>query len=213
MFVRSNGVWTEQQVLTASDGAAFDNFARSVAVDGDTAVISADSKAVGFNNFQGAAYVFVRNGTVWTQQQKLTASDGTSGDHLGWSVALSGNTAVIGDEPSSLSGAAYVFVRNGTVWTQQQKLTPSDGALGAIFAFTVAVNGDTAVVGAYAKSPDGAAYVFVRNGTVWTQQQKLTASGTATNSHFGYSVTVNGDTAVIGAFDKTIGTAATQGAA
>ena len=133
-------------------------------------------------------------------------------------MALNGDTALIGELPSSLSGAAYVFVRNGTVWSQQQKLTPSDGAYGAQFAFTVSLNADTAVIGAYNKtinghSGGGAAYVFVRNGTVWTQQQELLPSDLVESDHFGYSVAINGDTAIVGAFNKNIGTSSSEGAA
>jgi hypothetical protein len=214
VFVRNGTAWTMQQELSPSDGTAFMDFGRSVAIDGDTVVVGADEKAVGFNNNQGAVYVFVRSGTVWTQQQKLTASDGTSGDKLGFSVALSGDTAVIGDLPISLSGAAYVFVRSGTVWSQQQKLTPSDGALGGAFAFSVSVNGDTAVVGAYNKgqSAQGAAYVFVRNGSVWSQQQELLPSNSNNNDHFGYAVAIDADTALIGAYNKIIGANSGEGA-
>ena len=100
----------------------------SVAVSGDTVVVGAENK----NNGQGAAYVFVRNGTVWNQQQKLTASDGAFTDFFGCSVAVDGDTALVGanDKKIGSQGAAYVFVRSGTTWSQQQELTASDGAAG-----------------------------------------------------------------------------------
>ena len=124
--------WIQQQQLTASDGAQGDFFGISVSVSGDTAVVGAPRHAVGGKTEQGAAYVFVRNGTVWTQQQELTASDAVAFDQFGRSVAVDGNTAVISADQKAVGfnnfqGAAYVFVRSGTVWTQQQKLTASDG--------------------------------------------------------------------------------------
>ncbi|APR75713.1 Fibronectin type III domain protein [Minicystis rosea] len=197
VFVRSGSVWTQQQKLTASDGTASDVFGVSVAVSGDTALIGAWAKA----SFKGAAYAFVRSGNVWIQQQKLLAPDGTADDDFGISVALSGDTALIGAHGDDSMGSARVFVRSGGTWTQQQKLTASDGALIDNFGCSVAVSGDTALVGAYGKaSLTGAAYVFVRSGSVWAQQQKLTASDGAPNDSFGFSVAVSGDAAVVGAY-------------
>ena len=87
---------------------------------------------MGANSRQGAAYVFVRSGSTWTQQQKLTASDGLTSDQLGGAVALVGNTAVVGARENnfgaSRNGKVYVFLRSGTTWSQQQKLTASDGS-------------------------------------------------------------------------------------
>lgn len=217
VFVRSDGIWTQQQKLTASDGTGDDNFGVSVTVSGDTAVVGADKADLGW---QGAAYVFVRSGGIWTQQQKLTASDGAGGDHFGISVAISGDTAVFGAYGGGYyaPGAAYVFVRSGGAWIEQQKLMASDGVMGNEFGRSVAVSGDTAVVGAYrtdvsGQSMQGAAYVFVRNGSVWTQQQKLTASDGAMWDQFGISVTVSGDTAVVGAHRAAVSGHIEQGAA
>ena len=192
--------WTQQQEFTVSDGAAKDYVGCSVSVNVDTAVIG----AFGRNNQQGSAYVLVRNGTVWTQQQELTASDGAAGDLFGHSVSVSGDTAVIGAfGRSSQSGAAYVFVRSGGVWSQQQELTAPDGRASEAFGVSVSVSGDTAVIGAYNTDSDrGAAYVFVRSGGVWSQQQKLTAADGAASDQFGLSVSVSGDTAVVGALGK-----------
>lgn len=142
---------------------------------------------------------------------KLIASDAAVFDSFGNSVALSGDTAVVGawsdDDAGSLSGSAYVFVLSGGVWTQQAKLTASDGAFQDRFGNSVAVSGDTVVVGAYADdhvngsfNNEGSAYVFVRTGSVWTQQAKLTASDAAVLDDFGISVAVSGDTAVVGAW-------------
>jgi len=207
VFVRSGTTWTEQQKLTASDGAAYDIFGESVSISGDTAIVGArhdDDKG----SSSGSAYVFVRSGTTWTEQQKLTASDGASSDWFGWSVSISGDTAIVGayldDDKGSASGSAYVFVRSGTTWTEQQKLTASDGASSDYFGRSVSISGDTAIVGAYQDddkgSASGSAYVFLRSGTTWTEQQKLTASDGGSVDHFGYSVSISGDTAIVGAY-------------
>jgi len=208
VFTRSGTTWTEQQKLTAADYAAFDLLGWSVAVDGDTAVIGANNDDIGANTDQGSAYVFTRSGTTWTQQQKLTASDGADFDNLGSSVAMDGDTAVIGAPFKIVNGgfdrgSAYVFTRSGTTWTQQQKLTASDGADFDNLGLNVAVSGDTAIIGALyhdAVATDaGAAYMFTRSGTTWTQQQKLTASDGASGDFFGGGVAVSGNTVVVGA--------------
>ena len=196
VFARSGNTWTQQAVLLASDRARGDQFGVSVSVSGTTAVVGASGRASG----QGAAYVFVQSGTTWTQQAELTSSDAAAGDAFGAAVSLSGTTAVIGaSSKGSGRGAAYVFAGSGGVWTQQAALSSTDGAAGDAFGFSVSVNGDTAVVGAYAKSNNqGAAYVFVRSAGAWSQQAKLAAIALASDAEFGYSVSVNADTAVVG---------------
>ncbi|HEX2619367.1 MAG TPA: FG-GAP repeat protein, partial [Phototrophicaceae bacterium] len=123
-------------MLLASDGALNDRFGGAVAVSGNTAVIGAANA----NGELGAAYVFTRNGNIWTQQQELIASDAAIDDLFGWSVAISGDVAVVGAfGKNSNQGAAYVFTRSGTTWTQQQKLTASDAASGDSFGISVAI--------------------------------------------------------------------------
>jgi len=207
VFTRTGRVWAQQEKLTASDGASNAFFGWSVAVDGDTIVIGAvfdDDNG----DRSGSAYVFTRIGTVWTLQEKFTASDGASGDSFGFSVAINGDTIVIGavfdDDNGIDSGSAYVFTRTGTVWALQgKKITASDGASIDRFGLSVAVNGDTIVVGAFLDDDNGSdsgnAYVFIRTGTVWALQEKLTASDGTNDDPFGLSVAVNGDTIVIGA--------------
>ena len=208
---RGQCTWQELAKLTASDGAAVDQFGLSVALWGDTAVVGAPFGDPAGEDNAGSAYVFVRSGPpgseVWTEQAKLTASDAAATDVFGYSVAVTGDTAVVGahqnDDAGDSSGSAYVFVRSGGVWTQQAKLTAADAAEAEWFGYSVAVSGDTAVVGAYrddhAGSTSGSAYVFIRSGSVWTQQAKLTASDAAALDRFGISVAVSGDTAVVGA--------------
>ncbi|MCP4545787.1 MAG: DUF11 domain-containing protein [bacterium] len=207
VFVRNGTTWTEQQKLTASDAAADDRFGNSVGISGDTVVVGAylDDDA-GIDS--GSAYVFVRSGTTWTEQQKLTASDAAADDLFGESVGISGDTIVLGaphdDDAGSISGSTYVFVRSGTTWTEQQKLTASDAAADDLFGQSVGISGDTVVVGADrdddAGSDSGSAYVFVRSGPTWTEQQKLTASDAAADDRFGSLVGISGDTVVVGAY-------------
>jgi len=209
VFVRSGGVWTEQAKLTASDAAEYDAFGYSVGVSGDTAVIGAAFDTHAGGDYAGSAYVFVRSGGVWTEQAKLTASDAAGGEYFGSSVSISGDTAVIGapydtHAGEDYAGSAYVFVYSGSAWTEQAKLTASDAAEYDSFGYSVAVSGDTAVIGAVYDTHAGgdyagSAYVFVRSGGVWTQQAKLTASDAALADRFGISVSISGDTAVVGA--------------
>src|SRR6266498_686609 len=172
---------SQEAKLTARDAASGDIFGFSVAVTGDTVVVGAS----GDNMLAGSAYVFVRSGTGWSQQAKLTASDAASGDRFGDAVGISGNTVVVGaSDAASDAGSAYVFVRSGTSWSQQAMLTASDAAVFDLFGRALAVSGDTAVVGAISDDTDagpdaGSAYVFVRSGTGWSQQAKLTASDAA----------------------------------
>jgi len=229
--------YLQAQKLVASDAAYGDSFGSSVALsgDGNTALIGAPTKTVNGQQGAGAAYVFVRpsGGTTWTQQQELTASDTATSDYFGFSVALSGdgNTALI-DAPiktvngQTYAGAAYVFVRpsGGTTWTQQQELTAPDAATSDHFGISVAMSGDGNTVLIRASNEivngqpfAGAAYVFVRpsGGTAWTQQQELTASDAARYDFFGTSVALSddGNTALIGASDKTVNGQLYSGAA
>jgi hypothetical protein len=209
VFVRAGGSWSLQTHLTAEDGAVNDRFGTSVAVSGDIVAVGVPGYDHSGANDAGAAYVFVRSGASWSFQDKLLALDPHTEDYLGVTVALSGDTALIGarwddTDRGTNAGSAYVFTRSGAAWNQQGRLTASDGAAEDYFGESVALSGDTAVVGAYwhdtiAGANAGAAYVFVRSGAVWTQQQQLTASDGAAGDALGTSVAVSGDTAVAGA--------------
>ncbi len=234
----------QQAYLKAHQVNANDQFGRSVAVSGDTVVVGAhreDSRTTGINSTPddtggqffdaGAAYVFVRSGTNWMQQAYLKAHQVNAFDEFGGSVAVSGDTVVVGaagensnttgvnstpNENVLNAGAAYVFVRNGTTWTQQAYLKAHQVNWEDYFGYSVAVSGDTVVVGAHAEDSStmgvnstpndiylnfeaGAAYVFVRSGTNWTQQAYLKAHQVNREDYFGYSVAVSGDTVVVGA--------------
>jgi hypothetical protein len=232
----------QQAYAKASNTGSDDGFGTSIAVSGDTVVVGAPLEASnatgvdgnGYNNSAagaGAAYVFVRNGETWTQQAYLKASNTGEGDGFGWSVAISGNTIVVGayQEDSNTTtvnggganngatgaGAAYVFTRSGTTWTQQAYLKAANANAGDLFGSVVVVAGDTAAIGANreasqatgvngdaannASYASGAAYVFVRTGTTWTQQAYLKASDTAPGAEFGSSLGLSGESLIVGA--------------
>jgi len=214
VFNRQGGSWVEGQKLTASDGAAGDQFGWSVAVSGSTIVVGAWLDDIGGNVDQGSAYVFNRQGGSWVETRKLTASDGAERDHFGWSVAVSGSTVVVGAiGDNTFQGSAYVFNRQGGSWVETQKLTASDGGTGE-FGYSVAINGSTVVVGAISSNSfQGAAYVFNRQGGSWVEEQKLTTSDGATFDLFGWSVAVSGSTVVVSARGDTVGANFDQGSA
>jgi len=204
VFVRTGNNWTQQAKLLPDDGAANDLFG-APAIDGDTVLIGAFRDDDNGEN-SGSAYIFTRTGSTWTQQAKLLAPDGAAGDSFGGLVSLSGDTALIGaggdDDQGVDSGSAYVFIRTGTVWTHQAKLLASDGQAGDSFG-SVFIDDDTALIGAPLDDDKGidtgSAYVFIRIGTTWIQQQKLTAADSILNDQFGQAVALDGDTALIGA--------------
>ena len=199
-------VATEQAKLLASDTIGSGGLGLAVALDGDTAVVGATGQA-GNASTSGAAYVYVRSGGVWTEQAKLAASDGAAGDLFGWSVALDGDTAVVGalfdQDAGPQSGAAYVFQRTGSSWTEQAKLVAGDAASGDQFGWSVSIDGDSVVAGApfdtHTALFEGSAYVFTRSGVSWSEQAKLTASQAAPADNFGGSTSISGDTVLIGA--------------
>jgi len=203
VFIRSGNDWTEQAKLLASDGAAGDWFGSSVSIYGDTAVIGEPG-----DNYNGSAYIFTRSDTIWTEQEKLIASDGAGGDFFGISVSIYGDTAIIGanedDDNERASGSAYIFTRSGTVWTEQAKLLASDGEHHDRFGSSVSIDGDYAIIGTYSDDNEngtnsGSAYIFTRSGTVWIEQMRLLASDGEKYDRFGNSVSINGDTVIIGA--------------
>lgn len=200
-------------VLTATDSTPFDDYGVSVALEGDRALIGVPFDATkGFN--AGAVYIYKRVDGNWLLQQKLTASDSTPGDQYGWSVDLSGNTAVVGarfdDDKGFNSGSVYIYSATEHGWSEQQKVSASDGASGDQFGRAVVLGDQKLLVGApYIDSNgtnSGAAYSFSRIDGVWAEQQKLVASDSAQDDQFGWSVAMSGDTALISArFDDDKG--------
>jgi hypothetical protein len=209
VFTRNGNTWSEQAKLAASDGGPGDQFGYAVAVSGLTAIVGARGATIDGNILQGAAYVFTYSGTGWSEQAKLTASDGAVGDSLGQTVAFDGNTVIAGAPLATLDatfgrGAAYVFTGSGSQWSEQAKLTASDYENNVQFGVAVALDRDTALVGVplgdvNGNEDQGAAYVFARTGSAWSEQAKLTHSGGAPGDYFGDGVAVEGDTVLVGA--------------
>ena len=206
IFKRTGTSWAQEAKLLSSDGAANDFFGESVSISGDYAVVGAWADDDNGDN-SGSAYIFKRSGTSWAQEVKLLPSDGAFNDQFGSSVSISGDYAVVGaradDDEGTNSGSAYVFKRSGTSWAQEAKLLPFDGASNDLFGNSVSISGDYAVVGAKFDddngSLSGSAYVFKRTGTSWAQEAKLLASDGAVEDQFGFSVSISGDYAVVGA--------------
>jgi hypothetical protein len=217
--------WLEQQVF-ASDGAQEDTFGSAVAIDGDTALISAPqpgSETGGIPAGHGVVYVFRRQGGEWVQTAELAADDGADGDFFGFAVALQGNTALVGAHFVTVAGhahqgAAYVFRYANGAWTQAQKLVADDGAEQSMFGAAVALDGDHAFVGAYGATINGnfgqgAVYAYSGvNDTSLVQTAELTADDGVANDQFGYSVAAHGGTVMTGAPNAKIGDNAGQGA-
>lgn len=218
IFKREGALWTEQAKLIASDPEAYNEFGKSVALYGDYAIVGAtfgDEGGYGGENDIGSVYIFKRDGALWTEQVKLTASDATEYDAFGTSVSINGDYAIVGSPygdkggygGTSETGAVYIFKRDGVLWTEQAKLTASDAESYDEFGASVSINGDYAIVGApygdeggYGGVSDiGSVYVFKRDGALWTEQVKIIASDGEVSDHFGRSVSIDGKYAVVGA--------------
>ncbi len=228
VFVRSNGVWTQQAYLKGSNTRAWDDFGNDVAISGDTVVVGAKRA-----DDSGAAYVFVRSGGVWAREADLKASNAEHGDDFGISVDVSGDFIVVGalsessagkgahssledDNSAEDSGAAYVFVRWNGTWYQDAYLKASNTDMDDSFGRSVAISGYTVVVGAPNEASSaagvnpssqsdnsadatGAVYVFKRGYWRWYQSAYLKASNPDEGDSFGASVAVSGDTVIVGA--------------
>lgn len=200
-------IWAQQAKLTSSDELTGDTFGASVAISGDTAIVGSPLSDYFLTN-QGIAYVFVRTNAQWIQQQRLVASDYSTNDNFGAAVAISGDTVIVGAPnhfgAASSSGQAYVYFRSVGFWGEQAKLTAPGAAASDFFGRSVAIDADTAVVGAPGadlpgQTDAGAAFVFLRTGLSWASQQKLTATDAAASDAFGSAISVSANTALVGA--------------
>ncbi len=225
VYTRSGNFVTQQQKLVASDGAQNDLFGTSVALVGNTLVVGAPGDASG----RGAVYVFVRSGSTWTQQAKIVSSDGTAGDEFGTSLALTtgiqrwilvagapidDNVGPAGSTGGNNTGSAYVFTAStlsvNPTWSQAAKLMATDGSAGDNFGTSVSASGTTAVIGAPNDSTlaglgAGSAYVFTGdplNTSNWSQQVRLVPNNGVANGRFGYGISYESNTALIGAYNQ-----------
>ncbi len=187
--------------LTAPEPDEGSRFGYSVDVSGNTLVVGQPMRG------RGVVFVFVRTGGVWSLQSELTAFDGASNDRFGAAVSVSGDRLIVGaPHANHRQGVAYVYTRSGTSWSSVLRLEASDGDREDRFGDAVAISGDTVIVGAPMRSPattgafgQGAAYVFVRNGSAWDAQATLVPTSISNGALFGQAVDVLGDRAAIGA--------------
>jgi len=214
IYVQTGGNWVlEQQLISPDDGAGDDRFGYRVSISGDTLLISARFDG-DLGSSSGSAYVFTRSAGTWTFQKKLNASDGQASDQFGISVRVTDDWAFVSVSSNSYDvdsdlieeagvGSVYVFQHSGETWSETTQLRASDPHENQNFGVDMAISGETLVVGARNDNEvaqgAGAGYVFTRSGNSWVQQAKLTSSdGIATDS-LGSSVSISGDTVVLGA--------------
>ena len=221
IFTRSGTSWPQQAKLQASDRQQSDYFGNSVSLssDGSTAIVGSYLEDTGGTS-AGSVYIFTRSGTTWSQQVKIQSSDIEAGDRFGDKVAISsdGNTAIVGtyfheDAGEINTGAAYIFTRSGTTWSQQAKIKASDAEDSDNLAISVAISsdGNAVILGASGEdtggSSAGAAYIFTRSGTTWSQQAKIQSSDVEAGDSFGRAVDISDDAsaAIIGALYEDTG--------
>lgn len=218
MFNGANWVYFQSSVMpnvvhpveqVASDGEVGDEFGYSVAMDGNYAIIGAPFDNIGANSGQGSAYIFFFNGSAWVEQAKLTAAAGAANDNFGFSVAISGDYAIVGAPRDNVGantdqGSAYIFIRSGTNWTQQSNFSGISATTDDRFGSSVSIDGIYSAIGAPndnvgASANQGTAYVFIRSGVNWAQQDYVTLPSGAANDEFGTSVSISGIFLVAGA--------------
>jgi uncharacterized repeat protein (TIGR01451 family) len=228
IFSRNTGgadQWGQVHKLLADDGSSEDYFGWSVAIDGDKAVVG----AIGYKSWQGAAYVYSRNqggADQWGQSARLVANDCKSGDHFAWSVDINGDIIAAGSvqdnsQGNFFQGSVYLFNRNlysGDSWSQEVKISASDGTLGDNFGQSVAINDSALLVGAPSadvsgRQDQGSAYAFYRSGASWVEIASPVASDGAAGDEFGWSIDINRDYLVVGAPGDDGAAGANQGAA
>ncbi|MFG0319612.1 MAG: FG-GAP repeat protein [Planctomycetota bacterium JB042] len=208
VYVHDGHAWVPTQKLTASTPGFQARFGRAVALEGDWLAISAyRSDDLGADS--GSVHLFRRVAGTWVERQKLVASDGAAGDLFGVDLAFCGDALLVGayfdDTTHPDTGSAYVFRFDGNTWSEEAKLVPADAAAGDVLGASVALDGDTAVVGSYgddaAGFDSGAVYVFERVGGAWIERQELVAADTGQGDEFGWAVDVRGDVLAVGAYE------------
>jgi len=200
IFERVGTSWGQQAVLFKPNLDRYERFGDAVSISGDYAIVAT-------RPLFGLVCIFKREGESWTQQDELTSLDGSTENSFGSSVSIDENYAIVGAENDGgigeNSGAAYIYKRSGTTWSEQAKLIASVGTAGALFGNSVTIKGDYTIIGAKGDNENGAysgsAYIFKREGTGWVQKTKLTAWDGGAQDYFGSSVSIDGDYAIVGA--------------
>ena len=208
IFVKSGGSWSQQQKIVASDAATEHWFGNAVAInsDGTYAVVGAYQHDI-YGSNAGAAFIFTRSGSTWTQQQRIVSSSFTATGYFGSDVSINGDGTYVAVGAMG-ENAVEVFTRSGSTWSFQARCQASDGAHNTSFGTTVEISRDGThlITGDNNKAGGGAAYVFTRSGTSWSQQAKLVSTDLESADYFGYDVALNSDGtyAVVGsAFEDT----------
>jgi len=227
IFKNESGAWTQVQKIVASDRSAEDWFGNSVAISGDFIVVGAvleDEDEFGANNLEsaGSAYIFKNESGTWVEIQKIVATDRAANDYFGNSVAISGDYIVVGaylEDENAVGGAtmdnagsAYIFYNNAGTWEQTQKIVASDRYNNDYFGYSVAIDGNYLIVGAYNEDENvsggaslnasGSAYIFFNTAGTWNQIQKIVASDREELDNFGWSVAIHGSYAIVGAYSE-----------
>jgi hypothetical protein len=207
IYQRNVAVWEPHRQIEESGVAGDAQFGYSVSMSGGYVIIGAPYDE-GIDIESGSSYIY--QGAAWEEKQRFLPGDEVVEDYFGFSVSINGNNAIVGaygdDDNGDNSGSACIFHWSGVIWEHTQKIKASDGAARDSFGGSVSINGDYAIVGA--KGDDningtdaGAVYIFHWNGSSWEQQQKLIASDGSADDRFGCSVSINGDYAIVGAYD------------
>lgn len=208
VFVFDGTTWSQEAKLIASDRFIFDGFGASVALSRDRAIVGAPFSSVGDDSDNGSAYTFFFDGTTWSEEAKLNATDAATNDLFGSAVSLSGNRALIaavGDsDRGENTGAAYILAFDGVSWSEQARLTASAGIAQDAFGNSVSLAGNRALIGApggpFILVP-GAAYLYSFDGATWNEQFKLTGSDSLAGDFFGGSVSLSGRRALVGSVE------------
>ncbi len=221
VFVRTSSSWLLQQKLFAIDEAAGGRFGQSVAIDGDRVVVGAMEAPVrGIR--RGSAYVYLRTGE-WIAEAQLEDVDGTFGDRFGFSSDIDGDTIVVGATATGLGkefgfGGVCVFRRINEVWTRETRILPSNGQQDGRFGSSVSLQGDRVAIGAYnefvtGSTHRGAAYLYERNGGLWSQSRKFVLADQDTGNMFGSTIGLDGNRIIIGEHNSRVNGRDRQGAA
>ena len=215
VFEYGAGSWTEIQKLTDPESLASDGFGSSIALNGDTLLVGVAFDNLRWASDAGSVQVFIDEAGTWIHNQGLQGQWdlGDDDQRFGTDAAVDGDTMVVG-VPDSATHCAHILVRDGDAWSRQQELC---SPLGAImddgFGRSVAISGDTVVVGAYDSSTVtidncGLAYVYVRTSTIsgplWELQQRFEASNAGQDAHFGWDVAIDGDTIAVGTAERGV---------
>ncbi len=219
----SGSGWVLMQKITDANGAVNDLFGNRVSISGNFAIIGAPSDDIGANLNQGSASIYQWNNSSWILVQKITDATGAANDNFGNAVSISGNYAIVGSDNDDVGananqGSVNIYQWNGSIWVLMQKITDATGEAGDNYGGSVSISGNYALIGANsdevgANTTQGSASIYIRSGSNWVLQEKITDAVGSAGDRFGYSVSISGSYAIIGAYADDVGSSAAQGSA